>query len=63
MNQMQTNVTYTCIAPDFENGFCKNWQVNEHTLAMSKADMNLLTVEIITFMVFVFVCKMIKKSI
>lgn len=55
--------TYECVAVDIVKQDCTLWRATEHTLPISKADANWLTVEIISFMAFVFVCKLIKKSI
>lgn len=54
---------YECVAVDEFTQDCTNWQVIEHSLPLSKADANLLTMEIIGFMVFVFILKQIKRSI
>lgn len=53
---------YECVAVDEFND-CTDWQVIEHSLPLSRADANLLTVEIIGFMIFVFILKQIKRSI
>lgn len=54
---------YECVAVDEFTQDCTSWQVIEHSLPLSKADANLLTMEIIGFMIFVFILKQIKRSI
>lgn len=54
---------YECVAVDEFTQDCTEWQVIEHSLPISKADANFLTMEIIGFMVFVFILKQIKRSI
>lgn len=59
---MSDKKIYECVAVNATND-CTDWELVENTAPLSKADVNVLTMKIIGFMVFVFILKFIKKSI
>uniref|UniRef100_A0AAU8B6Y0 Uncharacterized protein n=1 Tax=Dulem virus 62 TaxID=3145773 RepID=A0AAU8B6Y0_9VIRU len=60
---IQLKRVYECVSVDEFTQDCTNWQVDEHSLPISKADADIITMKIMGFMVFVFIIKQIKKSI
>lgn len=60
---MPTQAIYECIAVDTVTKLCTNWQQVTQTLPIAKEDANLLTIEIVAFMAFVFVIKEIKRQV
>lgn len=60
---LQHAKTYECVAVDVSTQDCTLWRATEHTLPISKADAAWLTGKIIGFMAFVFILKLIKKSL
>lgn len=59
---MSNKKVYECV-DNVQPQYCTNWQeVPQTPLPISKADANILTMEIISFMVFVFIVQQIVKT-
>lgn len=56
-------IVYECVVADLVAHDCKKWQAVENDLPLSKSDANFLTFKIVSFMIFVFILKTIKKSV